>query len=146
MSASSAIQVQTSPQPIASCSGVTFFLFAPTNCQISSHCRRRTRKLRTLRFRDLVYERIAPGLLTELEKKCPQNEKGQRSNKLHQWLTEDIANPMLAQDLHSLVMFQRLALSNGHGWNRFVKMVDRVLPGRGDTLTLPFPEPEIESS
>src|ERR1019366_5575246 len=82
--------------------------------------------------RDLVYERIAPGLLTELEKKSSQNEKGQRSNKLHQWLTEDIGNPMLAQHLHSLVMFQRLALSNGHGWNRFVKMVDRVLPRRGD--------------
>jgi hypothetical protein len=92
--------------------------------------------------RDLVYERIAPGLLTELEKKSPINEKGQRTNKLHQWLTEDIGNPMLAQHLHSLVMFQRLALSNGYGWHRFVKMVDRVLPRRGDTLTLPFPEPE----
>ena len=29
--------VQASPHPAISCSGVTFFLFAPMNCQISSH-------------------------------------------------------------------------------------------------------------
>ena len=88
---------------------------------------------------NLVYERIAPGLLDELRRKSPPNEKGQRPNKLHQWLTEDIGNPMLAQHLYSLVMFQRLALSNGYGWNRFVKMVDRVHPKKGATLELPFP-------
>jgi hypothetical protein len=92
--------------------------------------------------RDLVYERIAPGLLHELEAKTPPNEKGQRPHKLHQWLTDDVGNPMLAQHLHSLIMFQRLALSSGYGWNRFIKTVDRVMPRRGDTLTLPFPEPE----
>jgi hypothetical protein len=96
--------------------------------------------------RDLVYERIAPGLLHELEKKSPMNEKGQRPNKLHQWLTEDIGNPLLAQHLYSVVMFQRLALSQGHGWNRFVRTVDRVLPRRGDTLPLPFPDSEPEST
>jgi hypothetical protein len=89
--------------------------------------------------RDLVYERIAPGLLEELEKRSPVNDKGQRPNKLHQWLTEEIGNPMLAQHIYSLVMFQRLALSNGYGWNRFVKMVDRVHPRKGATLELPFP-------
>jgi hypothetical protein len=90
--------------------------------------------------RDLVYERIAPGLLKELEDKSPKNESGNRPNKLHQWLTDDIGNPLLAQHMHSIVMFQRLAIANGFGWNRFVKMVDQVLPKRGDTLALPFPE------
>ncbi len=92
--------------------------------------------------RDLVYERIAPGLLQELERKSPPDEKGHRPNKLHQWLTEDIGNPLLAQHLHSLVMFQRLAISSGYGWHRFVTMVDRVLPKRGNTLELPFPDEE----
>lgn len=90
--------------------------------------------------RDLVYERIAPGLLRELEARSPLNEKGQRSNKLHQWLTDDVGNPMLAQHLHSIIMFQRLALSSGYGWNRFIGTVDRVMPRRGDTLALPFPD------
>ncbi len=88
--------------------------------------------------RDLVYERIAPGLLQKLENKTPKDENGHRPNKLHQFLTEDIGDPMLAQHLHSLVMFQRLALANGYGWNRFVKMVDKVLPKKGTTLELPF--------
>lgn len=90
--------------------------------------------------RDLVYERIGPGVLEELERKSPKDEKGNRLNKLHQWLTEDIGNPMLAQHLHALMMFQRLALSRGHGWNRFVQMVDSVMPKRGSNLLLPFPE------
>jgi len=88
--------------------------------------------------RDLVYERLGPGVLRELERKTPKNEKGQRPNKLHQWFTEDIGDPMLAQHLHALLMFQRLALANGYGWQRFVQMVDQVLPKRGNNLLLPF--------
>jgi hypothetical protein len=90
--------------------------------------------------RDLVYERLAPGLLRELESKSPKNDSGNRSNKLHQWLTDDIGNPMLAQHLHSVIMFQRLAIASGFGWNRFVKMVDQVMPKRGATLEIPFPD------
>lgn len=86
--------------------------------------------------RDLVYERIAPGLLEELEKKSPKDETGNRENKLHQWLTNDIGDPMLSQHLHSLIMFQRLALSNGYGWIRFIKMVDQVLPKKGANFEL----------
>lgn len=88
--------------------------------------------------RDLVYERLAPGVLRELEERSPKDENGSRRNKLHQWLTDDVGNPMLAQHLHSLIMFQRLAIANGYGWLRFVKMVDQVLPRKGDTLELPL--------
>jgi hypothetical protein len=89
--------------------------------------------------RDLVYERLAPGLLQELEKRSPIDEEtGERENKLHQWLNEEIGDPMLAQHLYSLMMFQRLALANGYGWNRFLRMVDKVHPKKGSTLFLPF--------
>jgi hypothetical protein len=88
--------------------------------------------------RDLVYQRIAPGVLKELETKSPQNDKGHRPNKLHQWLTDDVGHPMLAQHLHSLIMFQRLAIAQGYGWQRFVKMVDQVLPKKGQNLELPL--------
>jgi len=43
-------------------------------------------------------------------------------------------------------MFQRLAIANGHGWNRFVKMVDKVMPKKGDTLELPFTDPDESSN
>ena len=82
---------------------------------------------------------LLPGLLHELEGKTPKNEKGQRGERMHQWLTEDVGDPMLAQHIHSLLMFQRLALKNGYGWHRFVKMVDQVMPKKGTTLDLPFP-------
>ncbi len=87
---------------------------------------------------NLVFERLAPGLLRELRSKSPKNERGHRPNRLHQWLTEDVGNPMLAQHLHSIMMFQRLAIASGYGWQRFVHMVDQVLPRRGDTLPLPL--------
>jgi hypothetical protein len=86
--------------------------------------------------RDLVYERLAPSLLQELEAKSPKNDKGKRKNKLHQWLTADVGDPLLAQHLHSLIMFQRLAIANGHGWRRFVRTVDQVLPKKGANLEL----------
>jgi hypothetical protein len=58
--------------------------------------------------RDLVYERLAPGLLEELERKSPKNEKGQRKNKLHDWLTDGVGNPLLAQHLYTLMNFKNL--------------------------------------
>lgn len=87
---------------------------------------------------NLVYDRLGPGITEELIKKTPQNDKGYRPNRLHQWLTEDVGDPMLATHLHSVLMFQRLAIANGYGWKRFLHMVDQVLPRRGNTLELPL--------
>ena len=36
---------------------------------------------------DLVYLRLAPGILTELQNRNPKDEKGHRKAKYHQWLT-----------------------------------------------------------
>jgi hypothetical protein len=93
---------------------------------------------------NLVFDRMASGLLHELQSKTPKNEKGHRQDRMHQWLTEDVGDPILAQHLHSLMMLQRLALANGHGWQRFLHMVDQVMPRRGDTLPLPFGLETIE--
>lgn len=87
---------------------------------------------------NLVYDRLGPGITEELISKTPKNEKGYRPNRLHQWLSEDVGDPMLATHLHSILMFQRLAISNGYGWKRFLHMVDQVLPRRGNTLELPL--------
>lgn len=90
---------------------------------------------------DLIYSRLGPGILDELRSKTPKNDKGHRTNRLHQWLTEDIGHPLLAQHMHAIMMFQRSAIANGYGWKRFLHMVDQVLPKRGSTLELPFNEP-----
>lgn len=94
---------------------------------------------------DLVYERLAPGLRAELEKRNPKNDKGRRLARNTQFFTAEIGHPMLAQHLYSLTMFQRLAIARGYGWHRFVKMVDEVHPKKGSTLEIPFPEGTEES-
>jgi hypothetical protein len=92
---------------------------------------------------DLVYKRLGTGVLKELCAKSPRNEQGYRPNKLHQWLTEDVGDPMLAQHLHSLIMFQRVAIANGWGWQRFLNMADQAMPKKGETLQLPFNGPNV---
>jgi hypothetical protein len=89
---------------------------------------------------DLVYDRIAPKLLEELEKKNPKDEKGRRKHKHHQWLSDDVGIPALSQHLFGVIT---LAKANT-AWKRFMEMVDRALPKRGATLLLPFPEPDEE--
>jgi hypothetical protein len=89
---------------------------------------------------NLVFDRLAPGLLKELKVRSPRDDNGRR-DPMHLWLSEDVGDPMLAQHLYTIMMFQRLAIANGHGWNRFLQTVDQVLPRRGDTLPLPFDEP-----
>lgn len=87
---------------------------------------------------NLIYDRLGPGITEELIKKSPKTDKGYRPNRLHQWLSEDIGDPMLATHMHSILMFQRLAIANGFGWKRFLHMVDQVLPKKGNTLELPL--------
>jgi P63C domain len=92
---------------------------------------------------DLIYDRLAPGVGEELEQRSPKDEKGRRKNKLHQWLNDDYGHPMLAQHLHAIIMFQRLAIKNGLTWAQFLKTVDQVMPKRGNTLELPLNLPAI---
>ncbi|MCH7752817.1 MAG: hypothetical protein IH898_11760, partial [Planctomycetes bacterium] len=41
---------------------------------------------------DIVYERLAPGVLDELRVRNPTDHKGRRRAKHHQWLSRDVKN------------------------------------------------------
>jgi len=84
--------------------------------------------------KDLVYARLAPGILKELETRNPKNDKGNRKAKHHQFLTEDVGHPALAQHLYAIIGLMRVADS----WEQLIHMVDRAYPKRGDTLQLPL--------
>ena len=43
-------------------------------------------------------------------------------------------------------MFRRLAIANGFGWQRFLKMVDQVRPKKGSTLELPLSSSDLEAA
>jgi hypothetical protein len=73
---------------------------------------------------DLVYARLAPGVLEELRRVNPVNEKGNRKSKHHQWLTADLGHPKLQQHLSALIALMRASLS----WQQFEKMVNMALP------------------
>jgi len=83
---------------------------------------------------DLVYERLAPNILQELESRNPKNPRGHREAKHHQWLTEDVGHPALAQHLYALIGFMRVSAT----WKQFYDMVQRAFPKKGEVLFLPF--------
>ena len=82
---------------------------------------------------DIVYARLAPQILDELEKRNPI-EGGRRKGAHHQLLTEDVGHPALAQHLHAVVTLMRVSKT----WTQFKLMLDIAHPKRGDTLQLPL--------
>lgn len=81
---------------------------------------------------DLVYERIAPGLVAELEEKNPKNESGYRKAKHHQWMTDDVGHPALSAHIHSVMGFMRACDS----WDQLMLMMNRAFPKKGSQIPL----------
>jgi hypothetical protein len=83
--------------------------------------------------KDLVYARLAPHIVEELDRRNPI-EGGRRKAKHHQWLTEDVGHPALAQHLHAVITLMRVCKT----WDHFKHLLDIAHPKRGDTLMLPM--------
>jgi len=81
---------------------------------------------------DIVYERLAPGVLKELQERNPKDESGQRKAKHHQWFTEDIGHPALAQHLHATIALMRASAT----WDHFHRLLQRALPKKNETIPL----------
>lgn len=82
--------------------------------------------------KDLVYKRLAPGILKELEVRNPVVKNGYRVHKHHQLLTDDVGHPALAQHLHALLGLMRASDT----WKQMMSLVNRAFPKRGDSLQL----------
>jgi hypothetical protein len=77
---------------------------------------------------DIVYGRLAPGLVKELKEKSPKTPRGNRKNKLHQWLTDDIGHPKLQEHLSAL----RALMKSCDDWEDFYKRLNKALPAYPD--------------
>jgi hypothetical protein len=77
---------------------------------------------------DLVYERLAPGVLRVLREKNPVLENGRRKHKHHQHLTRDIGHPKLKEHLASVTTAMKMAKAQGLDWETFMKFLDMTLP------------------
>lgn len=91
---------------------------------------------------NIVYERLAPGILEELEKRNPRDDKGNRKGKHHQLLTDEVGHPALAQHLYAVIGFMRASTD----WDNFLRMLDRAYPKKNETLPLALPDPTISST
>ena len=84
--------------------------------------------------KDVIYRRLAPGILTELEQRNPVQENGRRKTKHHQWFTDDIGHPALGQHLHAVIGLMRATPDND--WPFFIRLLDRAFPKRGESVQL----------
>lgn len=85
---------------------------------------------------DVVYERLAPGVLKILREKNPVTPKGYRKQKHFQWLTGDIGHPKLREHLAGIMALMRAAPN----WRAFYNMVQRSYPKLNEQIPLAFIE------
>jgi len=73
---------------------------------------------------NLIYKRLAPGVLVELRMKNPVTESGRRRSTHHQWLTPNTGHTKL---LHHIGKVTAL-MSMSETWKYFEEVLDRKLP------------------
>jgi len=83
---------------------------------------------------NIVYERIAPGILDELRKRNPVNENKRRIHKHHQYLTEDVGHPELQNHLAGVIALMRIS----QNWEQFMLHLDKAYTRFGDTMPIEF--------
>jgi hypothetical protein len=88
---------------------------------------------------DIVWKRLAPGVLSELKKVIPKNESGRRKGTLAQGLTKNIGYPKLKEHLGAVVAYMTLS----DDYLDFMGKLDRFRPRFSEQYLLPFDyEPE----
>ena len=84
---------------------------------------------------DIVYRRIAPGVIDELKRVTSRDDKGRTKNRYFQHLTTNLGYPKLREHLGSVVTLMKLS----DDWTDFQKKLERIHPRFGDTMLIPFP-------
>jgi hypothetical protein len=83
---------------------------------------------------NLIYDRLAPGVVDELKRLNPKDSKGRRKHKMFQNLTEDIGHPRLREHLSAVIALMKASTT----WENFYRMIERALPRYNTTLTIPW--------
>ena len=85
---------------------------------------------------DLVYDRIAPGVLAELRERNPILPQGWRKNRHHQWFTPEFGHPKLRMHIEGVTALMRAA----GNWESFKRSLDRAYPKTGSQFSMPEAE------
>ncbi len=81
---------------------------------------------------DLVYERIAPGVLAELKERNPVLPQGWRKNRHHQWFTPEFGHPKLRMHIEGVTALMRAAPN----WESFKRSLDLAYPKKNSQLPM----------
>lgn len=81
---------------------------------------------------DIVYKRLAPSVLEQLEKKAERDDKGRLKHRLFQHLTLDYGHPKLREHLAAVTVL----MTASRTWDEFSFLLDRALPKYNTTLPL----------
>lgn len=81
---------------------------------------------------DIVYERLAPGVLDELKRVTPRDEQGRLKHAYHQRLSDNMGHPKLREHLARVVTAMQLS----DNWQEFKKNLDKILPKYGKNIEL----------
>lgn len=83
---------------------------------------------------DIVYKRLAPGVLDALKKITPRNSDGSLKHHYHRRLTENLGHPKLREHLAQVIAVMKLSRDYKH----FESQLDIVAPRYGETQPLPL--------
>ena len=90
----------------------------------------------------LVYEKLPRGVLEELKRRNPADDKGRRRHRHRQFLSEGVGHPHLQQHLYAVTALMR----GSPDWGTFHRWFLRAFPPYTAPLSLlPDPEPAEEA-
>jgi len=71
---------------------------------------------------NLIYKQLPKGVLDELKKRTPKNEKGKRKHRFHQLLTLNVGHPDLQKQLSSVITIMKLSKD----WEHFLDQFNQI--------------------
>jgi len=80
------------------------------------------------------YERLAPGVLSEIQRIVPRDNKGRPKVRLHQMLSDNVGHPKLREFLEGIKALMKIS----DNWKTFQTFLARAYPHYDETLQLTF--------
>ena len=83
---------------------------------------------------NFIYDRLAPKITEELQRKNPKGENSRRKDKNFQWLSPEYGHPRLKEHLSGVIALLRASET----WDKFLINLDRAYPKFGNTIEMPL--------
>lgn len=89
---------------------------------------------------DIIYRRLAPGVLEELKNTTPKTPAARPRHQLHRRLTPELGHPKLREHLASAITVMKLS----DNYDDFKKKLDRIHPRYNETMPLDLGDSDDE--